>query len=140
MHHLAHLQELADPGTAPKLELTPGGAPCLVYGGASSSDVGPAAAALPSSSSSSRSSSSTAVANGPQQGQHAQQPKGMREARTRVWGHVALAKRGQKAPRTYRNEFVRFAMRWTTALLREVGACVTVRVRGGGGVLCLCFA
>eukprot|EP00983_Pelagomonas_calceolata_P055028 1143942-Pelagomonas_calceolata.AAC.9 len=45
---------------------------------------------------------------------------GMRASRTRVWGHVALQKRGAPPAKVFQNRAHAVVLRWATALLREV--------------------
>ena len=107
-------QEMAQPPEqAPRLELPSrgGGVPCVVYpsqeargaltGGSGGRPGLPAAAAAGAGGGALRA--------------------GGGQGRTRVWGPVALRKRGEAAPKTHRNVFADVALRWAAGLLRQVG-------------------
>lgn len=135
---LTFLQELANPELAPTLDLTPAGTPVLTY--PHQGKQGQAQAALPGKPTPSLPATTKGGSGGQQPapattvGGDGGAGKGgaAREGRTRVWGHVALARQraGEGAPRVTRNRFADVALRWTQGLLREV--CVTRREGCGG--------
>ncbi len=116
----AAAKELADPRTAPQLELGPA-APRLVPPGRSLQAL-KATSATAVAGAAGRGAQDAAAAERPQDSSRAVAPADMRQGRTRVWGNVALRKlkKGDAAgPRTFRNRFTGVAVRWASALLRE---------------------
>ena len=115
-------QEMAQPPEqAPRLELPPrgGGAPCVVY-----PSQGIPSGALTGGSG--RRPGLPAVAAVGAEGGALRAGGG--GGRTRVWGPVALRKRGEAAPKTHRNVFADVALRWAAGLLRQVGVLAVVMV------------